>query len=743
MVKRSWQTDRGGRLSGLSRWFLLLVTVVTLGSVSVSAHATPVTAESVTAGQLQKAVGVDGAVATPVTQASGISAQVYRTSSALDLAQQVRSGKVTSTQLVQQAIAKVKADNPQLNGVITLREDAALQEAAALKDTGQPFLGVPILIKGLGQTIKGGQNTDGLYPNRNAISGYTGILVRNLQSAGFIVIGQTNFPEMGLLNVTTSKLYGAAHSAWNTAYQPGGSSGGSATSVADGMVPIATGNDAGGSVRIPAAWSGLVGLKPTQGMIQGDGSSATAHTVNFAETKTMADTQQLFDALKQSRASAPAAPSQLNKLTIAYTTKSPVGTPVSADAVKAVQQAVSFLKQQGFTVKEVNPPVDGKALMRAYYILDTSAGSVANYVIQTATKKAMTKDDVSPLTWGLYQASKNLTKEQVAQANATIADGAAKMATFHQTYPLLLTPTVATTAPLVSDPAVLPQYEAKLKNMENVPVDQQMPLIYDAWLHGLSMTPFTQQANLTGEPAISLPTYVSAKGLPLGIQFTAAKNQDRTLMAMGALFEQHHLFKTLADTQATPEPSPSTGTGSSTGIPSQPQVTEPSVTPTAPVVRPTAPNQQTAKPAKKIVKVVYVTSPFKLYRDAAQHQVKRQYKAHSRTTAPSFKVLQVIKTATGQRVYRVKGGYLLAGHGVYNRYYQRVPQKPKRAIRVIAKKGVYEYRTVHLKRQQRIKHVKVKKILHVKKIVKVGHVTRYQLKNGHYVTANRQFVHWN
>ncbi|GEO66533.1 amidase family protein [Levilactobacillus spicheri] len=735
MVK---QVQQHGRLRRrLSRWFLLGLAVMTVGGVSVTAHATTVTATTVSAKQLQQAVGTAGAVATPVTTPTGISTEVYRDSSALQLAADVRSGKVTSQQLVQQAIAKVKADNPQLNGVIKLRETAALQEAAVLKDTGQPFLGVPILIKGLGQTLKGEPNTNGLVTSKDVIAGFTTTIVRNLQAAGFIVIGQTNFPEMGLLNVTTSKLYGAAHSAWNTAYQPGGSSGGSATSVADGMVPIASGSDAGGSIRIPASWSGLVGLKPTQGMILGDGSSALAHTVNFAETKTMADTETLFDALKNPRVTAPAAPADLSKLTIAYSTKSPVGTPVSADAVRAVRQAVTFLKQQGFTVKEVDPQIDGVALMKAYYTLDTAAGSVAAYVTQTQQKRAMTKDDVSPLTWGLYQASKNLTKDQTAQANATIADAATKMATFHQTYPLYLTPTAATTAPLVSDPAVLPEYEAKLRNMETVPVAQQMPLIYDAWLHGLSKTPFTQQANLTGDPAISLPTYVSAGGLPLGIQFTAAKNQDRLLMAMGQLFEQHHLFKQLSSQSSKPTTTaPTTSTSSSnTTTTTTPQLTEPSVTPTTSVSRPAT--VSTTKTAAPKVKAIYVTAAFKLYRDGGLKRVKHSYRAHSRATAPSFKVLAVM-TRNGQRVYRVKGGYLRAGKAVHDQYYRRTTKQ----LRVIATKGVYEYRTAQLKRTQRQQHRKQHATLRVKKLVTRGNVTRYQLTNGHFVTANRQFVQW-
>lgn len=661
---------------------------------------------------------VNSQAATPSVIQKSLPAQQYRRSSALELAADIRSGKVTSVELVKQAFAKLRADNPRLNAVITIRERKALQEASQLKDTGQPFYGVPILIKGLGQKMMGESDTNGLLTAKNATYSSTSKFVENLQKAGFIVIGQTNFPEMGLLNVTDSKLYGPAHNAWNLDYQPGGSSGGSATSVADGIVPIATGNDAGGSIRIPASWSGLVGLKPTQGIIQGD--SLSGHGVNFAETKTMADTETLFNALATSQARP--MPQTLKGLTIAYSLKSPVNTPVSADAVRAVRQAVGFLKQQGFQVKQVDPPLDGVALMKDYYVRNTSAGAYSAELTKMYQKRDMTKDDVSALDWGLYQAAKHITSAQLDAADTEIAAASAKMESFHQQYPLLLQPTTATTAPLVSDPSVLPENEAKLRNMENVPVDQQMPLIYQSWLHGLSKTPFTQQANLTNEPAISLPTYVSAQGLPLGIQFNAAKGQDRLLLKVGDLFEQHHQFKLLQD-QTT-----STGTTTS-GTPTQPSVTTPSAT----TPSTTTPAVQTAKVTQK----VYVTKAFKLYRSVHPLVVKTTYTAHSRTHAPVFTVTQVVTLKNGQQYYRVKGGYLPVTV-THNLYYQRAPKR----LKVIAAHGIYEYRHAKFNRAQRVKLVKSKHQLKVKRIVVTGHVTRYQLTNGHYVTANRQFVKW-
>ena len=124
------------------------------------------------------------------------------------------------------------------------------------------------------------------------------------------------------------------------------------------------------------------------------------------------------------------------------------------------------------------------------------------------------------------------------------------MTTFHQQYPIYLTPTTATTAPLNSDPAFLPADVAKLLQIKDLNFKDQMNLIYAAWLHGLSKTPFTQLANVAGEPALSLPTYVSAAGLPLGIQLEGAPGSDLVLLALGKLFEDHHQFRFLNDYRA-------------------------------------------------------------------------------------------------------------------------------------------------------------------------------------------------
>ena len=286
----------------------------------------------------------------------------YKQATALELATLVREKKVTSEELVKIALAITKRENPTLNAVITLREEAALTEAKALQDTGQPFLGVPLLLKGLGQSLKGESNTNGFGFLQDQVAGGTSTFVKALQNAGFIIIGQTNYPELGWKNISDSKLYGVSVNPWNPNHYSGGSSGGAGASVAAAFVPIASGSDAGGSIRIPASWTGTVGLKPSRGVIIGNSNSAKGQTVHFGLSRTVADTNTLFETLLTKKDLPAGHLSQAQP--IAYTTESPAGTPVSAEAKEAVAEAVAFLKDQGYTLVEVKHPVDGGRLMK-------------------------------------------------------------------------------------------------------------------------------------------------------------------------------------------------------------------------------------------------------------------------------------------------------------------------------------------------------------------------------------------
>lgn len=171
---------------------------------------------------------------TSTQTSSPITLEDYQTASASQLAEWARQNRVTGDQLLDLALETIKQTNPDLNNVISIREDLARQESHQMTDSGQPFYKVPILVKGLGHSISGGANTNGLAFLDGKTSQSTSSFVKKLQEAGFVVIGQSSFPEMGWINVTNSDLYGVTHNPWQLDKNPGGSSGGSAAAVSSG-----------------------------------------------------------------------------------------------------------------------------------------------------------------------------------------------------------------------------------------------------------------------------------------------------------------------------------------------------------------------------------------------------------------------------------------------------------------------------------------------------------------------------
>lgn len=477
---------------------------------------------------------------------------------AYQLARLVRTHQLSPQELIAAAFDQIAAQNPALNAVISERRAAAEKEAAHQVDTGQPFLGVPLLLKGLGQAKAGLPATNGNVLFAKSVAKQSSNFTKALEAAGFLVIGQTNFPEFGFKNVTDAKLYGPAHNPWNTDYYPGGSSGGAGAAVAAGILPVAGASDGGGSIRIPASWTGTIGLKPTRGRVvtgPDDWRSWQGAAGSFAITRDVTDTALLLDALQALQPAAVfqvpleesfvAALAEHPQLRVGYLTESPVGTPVSPAAKQAVEEAAAFLADQGWQVEEVQWPTAGKDLMETYYLMNEGETAAMFDQIAAAIGRPVTQKDMEPLTWALYQTGRHVTASQYSRALSAWDAAGAQMAAFHEQYDLLLTPTTATTAPRIDQPLNTPAELETMAHITDLAPAEQQRFIWDQWLAALTKSPFTQQANLTGEPAISLPTFVSDEGLPLGIQFVAGKGQEAKLLQVAKLFEEAGKFRFL------------------------------------------------------------------------------------------------------------------------------------------------------------------------------------------------------
>ena len=479
----------------------------------------------------------------------------YKQKSALELAKLIREKKVTSTELVDLAYKVIADENPKLNAVLTTENgkipnaivDEAYRTAKEIDERikagnlaanpvnweEQPFLGVPTLIKGL-DLLKDGDASNGVYFNKGKVSKISGAVAKEFTKLGFVILGQTNYPELGTRNITDSKLFGPAGNPWDPSRNTGGSSGGSAGAVASGMVSIASGSDAGGSIRIPASWTGLIGLKPT------------GHVVKFPLVKTIEDAKTYFDKTQIGKPKTlEEVPTDLKKLKIAYSLKTPLkDVELSEDGKKAVLKAVEFLRKQGFTVEEVNEfPIDGYEGIRTYTI--GAIGGAYSAPAKSATEE--NKRDLDPATYALGTSSyRGKTGNTDVSSAKPASEYINKMNEFYGKYDLFLMATNAVTAPSNDkkvDPYVDPTVEEKLYNINEIKdPKERFNLLVKQWEPMMRRTPFTWLFNLTGNPAISLPVYKSENNLPLGVMFAAKNNSEKILLEMGQLFQDNNQF---------------------------------------------------------------------------------------------------------------------------------------------------------------------------------------------------------
>ena len=482
----------------------------------------------------------------------------YKQKSALELAQLIREKKVTSTELVDLAYKVIAEENPKLNAVLTTENgkiphaivEEAYKTAKEIDDRikagnlaakpidwkEQPFLGVPTLIKGLDE-LKNGDYTKGVYLNKGKIADKNGPVATEFAKLGFVILGQTNTPELGTRNITDSKLFGPASNPWDPSRNTGGSSGGSAGAVASGMVPIASGSDAGGSIRIPSSWTGLIGLKPT------------GHVVKFPLVKTIEDAKAFFDKteLNNKPKTLIEPPKDLKKLKIAYTLKTPLkDLELSEVGKKAILETVDFLRKEGFTVEEVKDfPIDGYEGIKTYTV---GAIGEEGYVAAVKGVTEENKRQLDPATYALgtssYMGPNANTDISSVKPLSTFID---QMNEFYKKYDLFLVPTNNVTAPSNDkkvDPYVDPAVEEQLYNINKIKdPKERFDLLIKQWLPMTRRSPYTWVFNLSGNPAISLPTYLSDKNLPFGVMFAAKNNSEKILLEIGQYFQDRHQFK--------------------------------------------------------------------------------------------------------------------------------------------------------------------------------------------------------
>lgn len=481
------------------------------------------------------AAGAAGVVGVATGAAAPLPASPLDTHDALGLGELVRRRKVSASELLEDAIARAEVLNPRFN-FMSQRHYEMAREAVGKPLPEGPFSGVPWLLKDLNTYIAGEVTENGSRFYRGYRPAETSELVRRQQRAGFVIFGKTTTPEFGLTATTENKTTGDTRNPWNPAHIAGGSSGGAAAAVAAGVLPAAHATDGGGSIRIPASCCGLFGLKPSRGRVP-MGPSRTEGwgglSVHHAVTRTVRDSAAILDVTHGteagSRYSAPTPAdtflSQVGKapgkLRIALMLTPISGSPVDAEAIEAAKAAARLCESLGHHVEEAAPKLDAAALGMASFVL-IGASIAADLTDRSkATGIAIGPDVLEPIVLGFLGYGKAATGMDFARANNTMQAAAVTMARFMADYDVILSPTLA--AP--------PLKLGKINLTPDVDFQQwgQRAAVF---------SPFAQIANMTGQPAMSMPLAMSGSGLPMGVMFTGRYGDEALLFRLAGQIEQ-------------------------------------------------------------------------------------------------------------------------------------------------------------------------------------------------------------
>jgi amidase len=437
---------------------------------------------------------------------------------ATEQADLVRRREVSPVELVETYLERIERLDPELNAYVTVCADEALDAAAGDLPDG-PFRGVPLPIKDLNETA-GVRTTFSSRAFADYVPEFDVAVVRRLKEAGFIVIGKTNTPELGSTAVTESELNGACRNPWDTTRTPGGSSGGAAAAVAAGLAPAAHGSDGGGSIRIPASCCGIFGIKPSRGRVSpAPYSGLEGLSTSGPLTRTVLDAAALLDVMSGYETGDPYwAPSperpfaaevgrDQGRLRVAMTTSPPIEATVDPACAAAAEDAATLLVELGHSVEEATPEWADDRLFGMF----TRVWSVL---------PALYGENVSrfePMNRALAEEAAATTSVEYVLATTGLRELARRIVAFFDDYELLLTPTLA------QQPVAIGA------------LDDEDP--WQQFRNAGRFTPFTQVANITGQPAVSVPLSWSDDGLPIGVQLVGRPADEAMLCRVSAQLE--------------------------------------------------------------------------------------------------------------------------------------------------------------------------------------------------------------
>ena len=469
-----------------------------------------------------------GAVAGMTTSSVLAAFKEYGELDGIGLANLVRQKAVKPEELLETAVKRLEAVNPKLNAVVsTMYDEAKASIKQGLPDG--PFTGVPFLLKDLDATYAGVRNTSGSRLFAEFVPDYDNELVKRYKKAGLVTFGRTNTPEFGLNVSTEPALFGPARNPWSLERSTGGSSGGSAAAVAARIVPMAHGNDGGGSIRIPASCCGVFGMKPSRGRIPTGPDFgeiwegfATDHVISLS----VRDSAAMLDATSAPEVGAPyaipapkrnfteEARTNPGRLRIAWTAKG-AAAQIHADCKAAVEDAARLCESLGHAVEEAAPKVDYEPLLQTFeLIIDGHTAAMLDQFAPLVGKK-VTADMVEPWTWARAERGWKASAAEFAGTKVVINSATRALGNFFQQFDVLLTPTLGTPPPLLGI------------HDTRIPFEKLWPVHFD-------FIPFTWIHNVAGTPAMSVPLYWNREGLPIGVQFASRYANEGLLFRLAA-----------------------------------------------------------------------------------------------------------------------------------------------------------------------------------------------------------------
>ncbi len=457
----------------------------------------------------------------------------------LGLAELVRKREVTALELVEACIERIERHNPTLNAVVHKGYDDARRVAAGALPDG-PFKGVPFLIKDLGLHVKGWPRTSGSHFAQVASDAEDSELVTRYRAAGVVLVGKSNTPEFGIPGVTHSARLGACRNPWNPEHVSGGSSGGAASATAAGIVPLAHASDGLGSIRIPAACCGLVGLKTTRDRNPNgpeDSDRAIGFSVDHVVSRTVRDSAAMLDATGFPEPASPYAPPPKSgpylddvgkspgKLRIAWSLETPSGRPLDEEVRDALVRTATLLKGLGHDVVEANLGIDYRIFYRAQAVVSASnfAAGMQRWVERIGREPG--DGEIGPLARRAYETGKQITGQQAMWGWQQLRLMNRQIMQVFETADVFLQPVMGAAAPRVDyvDPVAV-----ELKE-------------YDR--RSSAAFPFTPPFNITGQPSLSLPLWQSKDNLPIAMMFTGRYADEATLFRLAGQLEKECPWK--------------------------------------------------------------------------------------------------------------------------------------------------------------------------------------------------------